>query len=97
MAIQSVIGLLHCPQKFHSFYYNQSTIQPENDEEPILVEAEKLYEKMLENITNKVITSLSDNISSISPFTLEESSEQNLNEIQISSAFSYAKEEHTLR
>ena len=57
MAIQSVIELLRLdPQKFHAFYYNQSTIQPENNEEPILVEAERLYEKMLENITNKVIT-----------------------------------------
>ena len=56
MAIQSVIELLRLdPQKFHAFYYNQSTIQPENDEEPALVEAERLYEKMLENITNKVV------------------------------------------
>ena len=67
MAIQSVIELLRLdPQKFHSFYYNQSTIQPEN-EEPALVEAERLYEKMLENITNKVVTSLSDKISSSVP------------------------------
>ena len=65
MAIRSVIELLRLdPEKFHSYYYNQSTIQPENDEEPALVEAERLYEKMLENITNKVVTSLSDNISS---------------------------------
>ena len=43
MAIQSVIELLRLdPQKFHAFYYNQSTIQPENDEEPALVEAERL-------------------------------------------------------
>ncbi len=64
MAIQSVIELLRLdPQKFHSYYYNQSTIQPENDEEPILVEAEGLYEKMLENFTNKIVKSLSDNIS----------------------------------
>ena len=47
MAIQSVIELLRLdPLKFHSFYYNQSTIQPENDEEPLLVEAERLYEKI---------------------------------------------------
>jgi len=61
MAIQSVIELLRLdPQKFHAFYYNRSTIQqPENDEEPILVEAERLYEKMLENITNRAVTSLS--------------------------------------
>jgi len=60
IAIQSVIELLRLdPQKFHAFYYNQSTIQPENDEEPILVEAERLYEKMLENITNRAVTSLS--------------------------------------
>jgi len=32
-AIQSVIELLRTdPQKFHSFYYNQSTMQPENNE-----------------------------------------------------------------
>jgi hypothetical protein len=55
MAIQSVIELLRLdPQKFHAFYYNQSTIQPENDEEPALIEADRLYEKMLENITNKI-------------------------------------------
>ena len=78
MAIQSVIELLRLdPQKFHSFYYNQSTIQPENDQEPALVEAERLYEKMLENITNKVVTNLSDNISSMSSFAQKESSEQN--------------------
>jgi hypothetical protein len=33
-------------------------------EEPLLVEAEQLYEKMLENITNKIVTSLSGNTSS---------------------------------
>jgi hypothetical protein len=32
------------------------------------VEAEYLYEKMLENITNRVVTNLSDNISSVSTF-----------------------------
>ena len=43
MAIQSVIELLRLdPQKFHTHYYNQSTIQPENDEEPILVEADPI-------------------------------------------------------
>jgi hypothetical protein len=73
VAIQSVIELLRLdPQKFHSFYYNQSIIQPENDEEPILVEAEQLYEKMLENLTNKVVTSLIDNISSVSTFGQQE-------------------------
>ena len=97
MAIQSVIELLRLdPQKFHSFYYNQSTIQPENDEEPALVEAERLYEKMLENITNKVVTNLSDNISSMSSFPQKESSEQNSDDMRMSSAYLYAKEERTL-
>ena len=92
MAIQSVIELLRLdPQKFHSFYYNQSTIQPENNEEPALVEAERLYEKMLENITSKVVTSLSNNISSTLPFALEESSELNSNDMR-----TLAKEERTL-
>ena len=78
MAIQSVIKLLRLdPQKFHSFYYNQTTIQPENVEEPILVEAERLYEKMLENITNKVIVNWSNDISFVSSFAQKESSEQN--------------------
>ncbi len=73
MAIQSVIELLRLDsQKFHSFYYNQSTIQPENDEEPILVETERLYEKMLENITNKVVVNLSDSTSSVSSFAQQE-------------------------
>ena len=97
MAIQSVIELLRLdPQKFHAFYYNQSTIQPENDEEPILVEAERLYEKMLENITNKVVTNLSDNISSMSSFAQKESSEQNSDDMRTSSDYLYAKEERTL-
>ena len=97
MAIQSVIELLRLdPQKFHSFYYNQSTIQPENDEEPALVEAERLYEKMLENITNKVVTNLSDNISSMSSFAQKESSEQNSDDMLMSSDYLYAKEECTL-
>ena len=97
MAIQSVIELLRLdPQKFHSFYYNQSTIQPENDEEPALVEAERLYEKMLENITNKVVTNLSDNISSMSSFAQKELSELNSNDMRTSSDYLYAKEERTL-
>jgi hypothetical protein len=90
MAIQSVIELFRAdPQKFHAFYYNQSTIQPENDEEPTLVEAERLYEKMLQNITNKIVTKLSDNIPSMPPFAQKESSEQNLDDPR-----TFAKEEH---
>ena len=92
MAIQSVIELLRLdPQKFHSYYYNRSTINPKNEEEPALVEAERLYEKMLENITNKVVTSLSDNISSMSSFALNEPSEPNSDNI-----LTFAKEERTL-
>lgn len=73
MAVQSVIELLRAdPQRFHSFYYNQSTLQPENSEDSLLVEAEQLYEKMLESITNKVVTSLSDDISSVSTIVQQE-------------------------
>ncbi len=58
-AVQSVIELLRDdPQKFHTFCYNQSTVQTGNNEEPLLVEAEQLYENMLENITQKAVTSL---------------------------------------
>ena len=90
-AIQSVIELLRLdPQKFHAFYYNQSTIPENEEEEPILVEAEQLYEKMLENITNKVVTNLSDNMSSTSPFVLEESSEFSSDDMR-----TLAKEERT--
>ena len=98
MAIQSVIELLRAdPQKFHAFYYNQSTIQPENDEEPALVEAERLYEKMLENITNKVVTTLSDNISSMSSFALKEPLQQKSDNMQTASSdYLYAKEERIL-
>ena len=97
IAVQSVIELLRLdPQKFHSYYYNQSTIQPENDEEPALVEAERLYEKMLEKITNKVVTDLSDDISSVSSFAQKESSEQNSDGMLMSSAYSHVKEERTL-
>jgi hypothetical protein len=89
MAIQSVIELLRLdPEKFHSYYYNQSTIQPENEEEPALVEAERLYGKMLENITNKVVTSLSDSTSSVSAFVQKGSAEQNSDD-----ARTFAKEE----
>jgi hypothetical protein len=49
---------------FHTFYYNQSTV--------ILGGAEQLYEKMLDNITNKVATSLSDNMLSMSTFAQNE-------------------------
>ena len=97
MAIQSVIELLRLdPQKFHAFYYNQSTIQPENNEEPNLVEAERLYEKMLEKITNKVVTVLSDDIPSVSSFAQKESSELNSDDTRVSSDYLYAKEERTL-
>jgi hypothetical protein len=69
MAVQAVIEILRAdPQKFRTFYYNQSTVQPANNEEPLLVEAEQLYEKMLENNTNKVVTSLIDNILPVSTF-----------------------------
>jgi hypothetical protein len=90
-AVQSVIELLRLdPQKFHAFYYNQSTIQPENDE-PILVEAEELYKKMLENITNKAVINLSDNVIYTSSFAQKESSEQNSDDMR-----TFAKEERTL-
>ena len=89
IAIQSVIELLRLdPQKFHAFYYNQSTIQPENNEEPALVEAERLYGKMLENITNKVVINLNENNSSISSFAQKESSELNSDDTR-----TFAKEE----
>jgi hypothetical protein len=69
MAVQAVIEILRAdPQKFHTFYYNQSTVQPANNEEPLLVEAKQIYEKILENNTNKIVTDLSDNISSVSVF-----------------------------
>jgi hypothetical protein len=97
MAIQSVIELLRLdPQKFHSYYYNQSTIQPENEEEPILVEAEKLYRKTLENITNKVVINLNENNLSISSFAQKELLEQNSDDMLMPSDYLHAKEERTL-
>ena len=73
LAICSTIELLQLePQKLLCLHYNRSTIHPENDEEPALVEAERLYEKMLENITNKVIIGLSDNTSSMSGYAQKE-------------------------
>jgi hypothetical protein len=69
LAVRSTIELLRLqPQKFLSLHYNRSTIYPENDEDLALIDAEQLYEKMAENITNKVVTYLSDNISSMSVF-----------------------------
>jgi hypothetical protein len=65
-------------------------MQSENDE-PILVKAEGIYEKILENITNKVVTSLSNTISSMSSFAQKESSEQNSDNKR-----TFAKEERTL-
>ncbi len=70
LAIQCIIELLRLdPQKFLSLHYNRSTIHPENDEDLVLVDAEQLYEKMLVNITNKVVTNLSDNMSYQPAFT----------------------------
>ena len=45
---------------------------------------------MLENITNKVVTDLSDNISSMSPFAQKESSESDSDDMR-----TFAKEERT--
>lgn len=62
-----------------------------------MVEAKQLYEKMLEKITNKVVTNLSDNISSMPSFAQKESSEQNSDDMQTSSsAYLYANEVRTL-
>jgi hypothetical protein len=46
-------------------------MQSESNED-LLVEAKHLYEKMLENITNKSITSLIENMSSVSTFAQQE-------------------------
>jgi hypothetical protein len=46
-------------------------IDPDNDD-LILVEAEELYEKMLENFTDKLVTSLSNNVSHESTFAQKE-------------------------
>jgi predicted transcriptional regulator len=96
VAVRSTIELLRLePQKFRLLYYNTSTIHPENDEDPVLVEAEGLYGKMLENIANKVVTNLSDDISSVSSFAQKEPSEQNWDPVHMSAAYLYAKEERT--
>ena len=88
LAVRSIIELLRLePQKLLSLHYNRSTIHPENDEDLILIDAEQLYEKMLENFTNKVVKSLSDNMSYQSEFTQKESSEQKSDESQTSSAY----------
>ena len=73
LAIRSTIELLRLnPEKFLSLHYNRSIIHPENDEDVILVETEQLYEKMLENISNKVVTNLSGNVSPVSTFAQKE-------------------------
>jgi hypothetical protein len=73
MAVQAVIEILRAdPQKFHTFYYNQSTVQPANNEDPLLVETGQVYERMLENNTNKVVTTVIDNISPMSIFGQKE-------------------------
>ncbi len=59
----------------------------------LLVEAEKLYERVLENITNNVV---SDNILSTSSVVQKESEEQNSDDKRTSSAYSFVKEERTL-
>jgi hypothetical protein len=44
LAVRSTIELLRLePQKFRLLYYNTSTTHPENDEDLVLVEAERLY------------------------------------------------------
>ncbi|MGC2308387.1 MAG: hypothetical protein WA461_08290, partial [Nitrososphaeraceae archaeon] len=97
LAVRSIIELLRLePQKLLSPHYNRSTIHPENDEDLILIEAQQLYEKMLENFTNKVVINSSD-ISSISSFARKESSGQNSDDMQTSSsAYLYANEVRTL-
>ena len=97
LAVRSIIELLRLePQKLLSLHYNRSTIHPENDEDLILIEAQQLYEKMLENFTNKVVINSSD-ISSISSFARKESSGQNSDDMQTSSsAYLYANEVRTL-
>jgi hypothetical protein len=73
MAVQAVIEILRAdPQKFRTFYYNQSTVQPANNEEPLLVEAKQIYEKILESNTNKIVTTVIDNISPMSTFGQKE-------------------------
>jgi hypothetical protein len=77
LSVEAAIELLRLePQKFRLLYYNTSTTQPENEEDLLLVEAERLYAKMLENITNRVVTSLSDNISSVSASVQKEMCEE---------------------
>ena len=61
-----------------------------------MVEAEQLYEKMLENIIDKVVINSSDNISSMSSFAQQESLEQNSNNKRTSSDYLSTKEERTL-
>ena len=61
-----------------------------------MVEAQQLYEKMLENIANNVVANLSDNVSSISSFAQKESSEPNLDDMRTSSDYLCAKEERTM-
>jgi hypothetical protein len=65
---QAIDAYLNYPQKFLSLHYNRSITHPENDEDFALVEAEQIYEKMLENGTNRIVTNLSDNISAVSTF-----------------------------
>lgn len=60
------------PQKFLSLCYNRSTLHPENHQDLALVEAEQLYEKMLGNMTNKVVTNLNDNVSYQPSFAQQE-------------------------
>jgi hypothetical protein len=77
-------------------YYNTSTARAKNDDDQVLVTAERLYEKMLENITNRVVTSLSDNISSVSAFVEKVPSEHNRDDGQMSAAYLDFNEEHKL-
>ena len=95
LAVRSIIELLQLqPQKILALHYNRSKIHPENDEEPR--KAEQLYEKMLENIPNKAITSVSDDVSACGQY-LHKKNHQNLKMIlERPSAHFCTKEEPTL-
>ncbi len=110
-SLRSLIrSLLKDPNRFYAYYFNtplrtssslggqciQDDKIRQDYEDRVIDEAEKLYSKTVENITNEVITSLGDNDSSISSFTQKEEYDRNKVDVQKSGASLYVKEEHTL-
>jgi hypothetical protein len=99
------------PSRFYAYYFNtplrvsspgrgqcvQDNKTRQDYEDQVIDEADRLYSQTVENLTNEVITNLSDNKSSVLSSSIQkELSEQNRDNVQMSASNLHFKEEHTL-